>query len=187
MPGTTRVLDKETGSLVECTPEICPHAVDGINYAPFAAFGGWAGAINAASDPQVKQAAYDFLSYMNQAEQSNVDVTIGWTGYNPYRNSQLENLEPWIEAGFSPGFAENYLGAIKDSLNHPNMASDLKIPGSQQYTGVVLDRELARFLAGEITAEQATANIEEAWEEITEDFGRDTQKTMYTLSLGVTN
>jgi multiple sugar transport system substrate-binding protein len=67
------------------------------------------------------------------------------------------------------------------------MASDMKIPGAQQYTGVVLDRELARFLAGEITAEQATANIEEAWEEITEDFGRESQKTMYNLSLGVTN
>ena len=187
MPGTTKVLNTATGALEACNPELCPHAIDGVNYAPFAAFGGWAGAINKSADDDVKQAAYDFLSYVNQAEQSNVDVTIGWTGYNPYRNSQLENTELWIEAGFSPEFAENYLGAIKDSLNHPNMASDLKIPGSQQYTGVVLDRELARFLAGEITAEEATANIEEAWEEITEDFGRDSQKTMYNLSLGVTN
>ena len=135
----------------------------------------------------MKQAAYDFLSYVNQAEQSNVDVTIGWTGYNPYRNSQLADTKLWVEAGFSEPAAENYLGAIKDSLNHPNMASDLKIPGAQQYSGVVLDRELARFLAGEITAEQATANIEEAWEEITEDFDRDSQKTMYNLSLGITN
>ena len=187
MPGTSRVLDWETGELVDCTPEICPHAIDGINHAPFAAFGGWSGAVNAASDELTKQAAYDFLSYMNQAAQSNVDVTIGWTGYNPYRNSQLENTELWIEAGFTPEFAENYLGAIKASLNSPNMASDIRIPGAQQYTGVVLDRELARFLAGEITAEEAVANIEEGWEEITEDFGRDTQLDVYRLSLGVTN
>ncbi|MEM7753571.1 MAG: extracellular solute-binding protein [Pseudomonadota bacterium] len=186
-PGTTRVLNTETGALEQCNADLCPNAIDGINYAPFGAFGGWAGAINASSDDTVKQAAYDFLSYVNQAEQSNVDVTIGWTGYNPYRNSQLESIDLWVEAGFSPEAAENYLGAIKDSLNHPNMASDLKIPGSQQYTGVVLDRELARFLAGEITAEQATANIEEAWEEITEDFGRESQGNMYKLSLGVTN
>ncbi|MGF1623474.1 MAG: ABC transporter substrate-binding protein [Alphaproteobacteria bacterium] len=187
MPGTSRVLDWETGELVDCTPEICPYAIDGINHAPFAAFGGWSGAINAAADDLVKQAAYDFLSYMNQAAQSNVDVTIGWTGYNPYRNSQLDNLDPWIEAGFSPEFAENYLGAIKASLNSPNMASDIRIPGAQQYTGVVLDRELARFLAGEITAEEAVANIEAGWEEITEDYGRDTQREVYRLSLGVTN
>ncbi len=187
MPGTSRVLDPATGTLVDCTPEICPNAVDGINYAPFAAFGGWSGAINKNADPAVKQAAYDFLSYVNQAAQSNVDVTIGWTGYNPYRNSQLENTELWIEAGFSPEFADNYLGAIKDSLNNPNMASDIKIPGAQQYTGVVLDRELARFLADEITAEEALANIEAGWEEITEDFDRDSQRAMYEASLGITN
>lgn len=187
MPGTSRVLDEATGTLVDCTAEICPHAVDGINHAPFAAFGGWAGAINANADPKVKQAAYDFLSYVNQAAQSNVDVTIGWTGYNPYRNSQLDNLDNWVKAGFSEEFAKNYLGAIKDSLNSPNMASDIRIPGAQQYTGVVLDRELARFLANEITAEEAVANIEAGWEEITEDFGRDSQRTMYELSLGITN
>ncbi|MCY4006104.1 MAG: extracellular solute-binding protein [Rhodobacteraceae bacterium] len=186
-PGSTRALNTETGKLEDCNPTLCPYAVDGINYAPYAAFGGWSGAINKKSAPEVKQAAYDFLSYVNQAAQSNVDVTIGWTGYNPYRNSQLDNPALWIEAGFSPAYADNYLGAIKESLNHPNMASDMKIPGAQQYTGVILDRELARFLAGEITAEQATANIEEAWEEITEDFGRESQRTIYNLSLGITN
>lgn len=187
MPGSTEVLDEATGKLVACDANSCPNATDGINYSPFAAFGGWAGAINAKADDQVKQAAYDFLSYVNQAAQSNVDVTMGWTGYNPYRNSQLNSTENWVKAGFSEEFALNYLGAIKDSLNHPNMASDIRIPGAQQYTGVVLDRELARFLAGEITSQEAVANIEAGWEEITEDFGRDTQATMYKLSLGITN
>ena len=49
----------------------------------------------------MKQAAYDFLSYCNQAAQSNVDVTMGWTGYNPYRLSQLNDLAPWVKAGFT--------------------------------------------------------------------------------------
>jgi len=187
MPGSTEVLDTETGELVACTDETCPHAIDGVNFAPFAAFGGWTAAISKASDDKVKAAAYDFLSYMNQAAQSNVDVTMGWTGYNPYRNSQLDDTAAWVDAGFSQEAAENYLGAIKDSLNNPNMASDFRIPGAQQYTGVVLDREVARFLAGEITVDQALANIEEGWEEITEDFDRDDQAAMYKLSLGITN
>jgi multiple sugar transport system substrate-binding protein len=187
MPGSSKVLDRATGKLVECNETLCPHAIDGINHAPFAAFGGWSGAVNAKADDKTKKAAYDFLSYVNQAAQSNVDVTMGWTGYNPYRNSQLDNLEPWLKAGFSEEFAKNYLGAIKACLNSPNMASDMRIPGTQQYQGVVLDRELARFLAGEITAEEALTNIEAGWEEITEDFGRDTQGTMYKSSLGITN
>jgi multiple sugar transport system substrate-binding protein len=185
-PGSTRVLDWETGELVDCTPELCPYAIDGVNHAPFAAFGGWSGAINANSDPKTIEAAYDFLSYMNEPAQSNVDVTMGWTGYNPYRISQVENLDPWVEAGFSRESAENYLGAIGASLNSPNMTSDLRIPGTQRYEGIVLDRELARFLAGEITAEEALANIEAGWEEITEEFGRDEQLSMYKASLGIT-
>ncbi|NRA99202.1 MAG: extracellular solute-binding protein [Rhodobacteraceae bacterium] len=187
MPGSTEVLDVETGSLVACDDTTCPHAVDGVNFAPFAAFGGWTGAISATLDDQKKQAAYDFLSYMNQAEQSNLDVTMGWTGYNPYRNSQLDDTAAWVDAGFSEASAANYLSAIKESLNHPNMASDFRIPGAQQYTGVVLDRELARYLAGEITVEQALENIEEGWEEITDDFGREDQAAIYSLSLGITN
>ena len=187
MPGSTEVLNTETGELEPCGADNCPHAVDGVNFAPFAAFGGWTAAVSNTADDQKKQAAYDFLSYMNQAAQSNVDVTMGWTGYNPYRNSQLEDTALWVEAGFSQEAAENYLGAIKESLNHPNMASDFRIPGAQQYTGVVLDRELARYLAGEITVDQALANIEEGWEEITDDFGRDEQAAIYSLSLGITN
>ena len=187
MPGTSEVLDNATGKLVACNATTCPHAIDGINYAPFAAFGGWSGAVNAKADAKTKKAAYEFLSYMNQAAQSNVDVTMGWTGYNPYRNSQLDNVEPWIKAGFTKESAENYLGAIKASLNSPNMASDIRIPGAQQYTGVILDREMARFLAGEISSAEAAANIEAGWEEITDDFDRKRQSSLYKLSLGITN
>lgn len=187
MPGTTRVLDWETGKLVDCTAEICPHAIDGVNHAPFAAFGGWTGAINAKADPKVIEAAYGFLSYMNQPEQSNVDVTVGWTGYNPYRISQFENIDPWVEAGFSREAAENYLGAIGASLNSPNMAGDLRIPGTQRYQGIVLDRELARMLAGEVTIEAALQNVHDGWEEITEEFGRDEQLQLYRASLGLNN
>lgn len=187
MPGTSRVLDRATGRLVDCDDIRCPHAIDKINQSPFAAFGGWAGAINRKAEENVKQAAYAWLSYVNQPEQSNVDVTMGWTGFNPYRNSQLDDNSRWIAAGFSPDFADNYLGAIRDSLNNPNMASDLKIPGTARYQGVVLDRELARFLADEITAQEAVANIEAGWEEITDDFGRDSQQAMYKASLGISN
>ena len=47
-PGWKEVLDRATGKLVPCDATTCPNAVDGVNYAPFASFGGWSGAINAA-------------------------------------------------------------------------------------------------------------------------------------------
>jgi multiple sugar transport system substrate-binding protein len=182
--GTKEVLDRATGKLVPVTKENAPYSVDGINYAPFAAFGGWAGAINAKIDQKKKDAAYAFLSYMNQAAQSNVDVTIGATGYNPYRNSQLASTDLWVKAGMPADLAENYLGAINGALNNANMASDMKIPGAAKYTGVVLDTEIARYLAGEITVDEAVKNIEAGWEEVTEDFGRDAQIKAQALALG---
>lgn len=185
--GSREVLDRETGELVPVTKENAPYSVDGINYAPFAAFGGWAGAINKNASEDKKNAAYAFLSYMNQAEQSGVDVTIGATGYNPYRLSQLASPDLFIEAGMPPELAENYIGAINAALNNLNMASDMKIPGAANYTGVVLDTQLARYLAGEATVEEALQSIEDGWEEITEDFGRDEQIEAQALALGSGN
>ncbi len=185
--GSTEVLDRATGKLVPVTSENAPHSVDGINYAPFAAFGGWAGAINKNATQKKKDAAYAFLSYMNQAAQSSVDVTIGATGYNPYRLSQLASPDLFVEAGMPLELAVNYIGAINEALNSLNMASDMKIPGASNYTGVVLDTELARYLAGEITVEEALENIEAGWEEITEDFGRDEQIEYQRLALGSGN
>src|SRR5439155_1006413 len=78
---------------------------DGVNHAPFAAYGGWSGAINAKADQKVKDAAYAFLAYMSAPEQSNVDVTIGKTGFNPYRTSQFSSTAPWVKAGMSEAAA----------------------------------------------------------------------------------
>jgi multiple sugar transport system substrate-binding protein len=184
LPGSTQVLDRATGKLVACDAETCPHAIDGVNHAPFAAFGGWSGGINKAADDQVKKAAYAFFSYMSQPEQSNVDVTIGRTGFNPYRISQFENLEQWTKAGMSEAAAQDYLGAIKASLDSPNMVLDLRIPKNQAYQQVVLDTALARLLAGEIDKAQAMQAIEEGWNELNEDEGVDEQLAFYKATLG---
>jgi len=183
-PGSTQVLDWETGELVDCNPETCPHAVDGVNYAPYASFGGWAGAVNAAAEDRVKDAAYAFFSYMAQPAQANEDVTIGRTGYNPYRFSQFLNRQAWVEAGMSPAAAANYLGAIEASLNSPNMVVDLRIPQNQRYIQVELDRVLAQYLAGEFDTDQAAQAIFDAWEAITDEVGRDEQLAIYRATLG---
>ena len=84
-PGSKEVLNWSTGKLEACTKDTCPYAIDGVNHAPYAAFGGWSGGINVKAKDKVKDAAYAFLSYMSQPKQSDVDVTIGKTGFNPYR------------------------------------------------------------------------------------------------------
>jgi len=185
LPGTSRVLDRKTGKLAACTKQSCPNAVNGINHAPFAAFGGWSGGINRAAPAKVKDAAYAFMSYMSQPAQANVDVTIGITGFNPYRVSQFKSLNQWVKAGMSDEAARNYLGAIEASLNSPNMVLDLRIPQNQHYQQVVLDAAIAKLLAKETTVAQTMKEIFDGWEAKTNELGRDAQLKAYLGSLGI--
>ena len=108
-----------------------------------------------------------------------MDVTIGITGFNPYRTSQFENLDLWIKAGMSEAAAEIYLGAIQASLNSPNMVLDLRVPQNQRYQQIVLDTAIHRALAGETTPDEAITEIVTGWDEITEELGKDDQQAAY--------
>jgi multiple sugar transport system substrate-binding protein len=158
-----------------------------VNYAPYAAFGGWSGAVNVAVDPIVNDAAYGFLSYLSQPAQATVDVTKGKTGLNPYRTSQFRNNQLWLATGMSPTAISNYLGAVEKSLNSPNMVLDLRIPQTYSYQEV-LDTALSQFLTGEITRDEAEAiqRVYNGWEEITGAIGRESQLKIYRNSLNIT-
>jgi multiple sugar transport system substrate-binding protein len=184
MPGSKEVLNWETGELEACTDETCPYAIDGVNHAPFAAFGGWGGGINAAADPKVKDAAYAYFSYMTQPAQSNVDVTIGGTGFNPYRASQLSYSDLWKDAGMTEEEAKVYLGAINDSMSSPNMILDLRIPQNQKYQQVVLDEAISRFLSGEIDADATVKAVADGWNELNDEIGTDEQLQFYKATIG---
>ena len=122
---------------------------------------------------------------MSQPAQSSVDVTLGKTGYNPYRTSHFTDLAPWQAAGLSEAAAKNYLDAIKNSLQSPNMVLDLRIPLTKQYEQDVLDTTLAQYLAGEQDEAGTEQAIADGWNEITDEAGKDKQLAAYIASLGV--
>jgi multiple sugar transport system substrate-binding protein len=184
-PGTTQILDRKTGKLVACDKFTCPYAIEGVNHAPFAASGGWVGLVNAKANSKVKEAGYAFLSYISQPAQSNVNVTIGGTGFNPYRISQFNNQEAWIKAGMSSEAASKYLGGIGVSLNNPNMVLDLRIPQNYRYQTEVLGVVMTDFLTDKITKEEAIQQIEKGWEKITNQVGRESQRAAHRASLGL--
>ena len=184
-PGWKQVLDRTTGKLVPCDATTCPNAVDGVNYAPFGSFGGWSGAINAKSPAAQQDAAYDFLSYMSAPAQSAVDVTLGKTGFNPYRTSQFTNTAPWLAAGLSQAATDNYLGAIKTSLENKNFVLDLRIPQTKQYEQDVLDTAIAQYLAKELDEAGTEQAIADGWNAITDQVGKDKQLAAYVASLGI--
>jgi multiple sugar transport system substrate-binding protein len=184
LPGSKSVLDRSTGKLVACDAKTCPYAKDGVNHAPYAAFGGWGGGINAKAKDKTKDAAYAFFSYLAQPAQSNIDVTIGNTGFNPFRVSQFGDIKGWEKAGMTEDSAKNYLGALADSLNSPNMVLDLRIPQNQRYQQIVMDTALARYLAGELNTDQTVQAIVTGWNEVTEELGKDGQLSAYKATIG---
>ncbi|TMF70006.1 MAG: extracellular solute-binding protein [Chloroflexi bacterium] len=186
LPGSKKVLDRSSNQLVDCNATLCPYATNGVNHSPFAAFGGWSGAINKAASAKVKDAAFAFLSYMSQPAQSSVDVTIGKTGFNPYRSSHFTNMGPWTASGMSDQAAKDYLGAIQSSLQSPNMVLDLRIPQTAFYQQTALDTALAQFLAGEISLSQTMTQITNQWNAKTDEIGRQSQLDAYRSSLSIT-
>lgn len=185
LPGSKEILDRQTGKLVACDKFTCPYSIDGVNHAPYGAVGGWVGGINAAAKPTVKDAGYALISYISQPAQSNVDVTIGITGFNPYRISQFTKRENWLQAGMSETLVSNYLGGISVSLSNSNMVLDLRVPQSALYQREILDTAIADFLTGKITRDQAIQKIEQEWEKVTNQTGRDSQLQDYRDSLGI--
>ncbi len=174
LPGGSEYWDPALGAWV--TPE------SGVNRAPFIAFGGWV--ISVAADSDVAEAAMDFAAFMASKELAATLATTAGTGINPLRASQFENLDLWIEAGFSEDAARQYLGAIRETIEHPNAVLDLRIPGAADYFQA-LDAQIYRALTGELSAQEALDRAAQAWEAITDRYGRDEQLALYRASLGL--
>lgn len=174
LPGAEQYWDYNTGEWVD--------GEGGVNQAPFIAYGGWI--ISVVADSDVQEAALDFAAFMAGKDLAGVLATTGGTGVNPLRQSQFDNLELWTSAGFSEEAATDYLDAVLSTIEHPNAILDIRIPGSAEYFNT-LDTEIARALAGEITAQEALDNAAAAWEEITDRRGRDSQLELYRASLGI--
>jgi multiple sugar transport system substrate-binding protein len=174
MPGAERYWDRASGEWVE--------AQGGINRAPFIAYGGWV--ISVAADTDVAEAAFDLVGYLADQELAGVLATTGGTGVNPLRQSQFDNLDLWLSAGFDEESALDYLGAILATIDDPNAIVDLRIPGAFDYFAA-LDAGIARALNGEASAQEALDDVVEAWDAITDERGREDQLRLYNESLGI--
>src|SRR4029079_7249416 len=81
--------------------------------------------------------------------------------------------------------AENYLGAIKASLENKNMVLDMRIPLTKRYQQDVLDTAVSQYLAKELDAAGTEQAIADGWNAITNEAGKDAQLAAYVASLGV--
>lgn len=153
-----------------------------VSHAPYLAFLGWGVYVmQAAEERGVSEAAWDLVSHLTGKDIS-LWMMIYPSGMNPWRASHF-NAADWTIAGYPQEFAQEYLDSIQNSYNHPNRIVDLRIPGAGQYW-IALEDEFTRAVAGEISPQEALDNAATAWNELTDQLGRENQLQLYQASLG---
>lgn len=158
-PGSSRVLNRATMKLENCTPELCPFAsrhvdLDGnelwVNFAPYAAYGGWSGAVSNNVSPRHKQAAADFLAFASDTGQA-IKYVIpdsskphNGTGQDPYRKSMLD-VDRWVARDYPRKTIEDYLQTIQTELSSENVVHDVRFPKATSILDV-LDKHTFDYL-----------------------------------------
>jgi multiple sugar transport system substrate-binding protein len=174
LPGSDDVFNNTTGEW-ETLPS-------GPNFSPNEAYIGWGlYVMKRADDNGVGKAAWSAAAHLG-GKDLGTWLAFYPSGFQPFRNSSF-NPDLWANAGIPADFVKSYLDSQANSYNHPNGAIEPRIPGIFQYY-VAAEIELAKAYAGEVTAQEALDATAAAWEQITDDIGRDSQITFYQGALG---
>ena len=170
LPGSDRFWDREHRAWVQPAE---PNRVGNTTG------GSWHGVLLAGGAQS--EAAYSFLALMAIRPFSLWAVQHGWTGINPGFGFQMlpprggSRLADWLKAGWDRRDLEDYLSAFERTFTAPTMLPHLRIRGTAAYWQA-LDTQLAAALGGRKTAHDALAATAKAWNQTTDQLGRDQQK-----------
>ena len=134
-----------------------------------------------------KEATYDFLAFMANRKNAMFNVANGWTGVQPGMKYEYfppigtASLDQWAQFGWNKDDATRYLQAYYENLSSGNQETYLRIPGAAEYWHE-LDVRISAVLAGQTSPKAALNDTAQAWEQITERYGRDAQKKLYQAS-----
>ncbi|CAB9517852.1 Receptor-type guanylate cyclase gcy [Seminavis robusta] len=204
-PGSTKVLDRTTGQMVDCTEELCPYGttysdIGRVNYAPYAAAGGWSVGVSAGTTPARQKAMADFFGMVCGEEVSLEDVIPNstgptFTGTDPYRRSHFD-IDTWVARGYPEDTTRLYKDTITTSLSSENTVLDIRFPDADKFLKVMHDKiflHLNESRTEDKTFDdriQVARDIEAEWAKLETQYNqRDTTvfplKTIYQQSLSV--
>ncbi|RMF78088.1 MAG: extracellular solute-binding protein [Chloroflexi bacterium] len=152
--------------------------------------GSWHGVISSRSDPLTQELAYYWLAMQATEPISFWNMAFGWTGVDPGASFHLfepegtATVEDFVNAGFDPNDAEQYITAYGDNLfDKPAFQTYLRIPGTPEYWDI-LDQRLAEAMIDQFTPQEALDLVAEEWEAVTDDLGREAQIEVYQAAIG---
>jgi multiple sugar transport system substrate-binding protein len=110
--------------------------------------------------------AYYFLQWLTGPTVGDEAIADPQGFWDPRRMSNLHNQ------AILDKFGEQFVQTTLENAKY--VTSLLMLEGNSEYFNI-LDKALAEVMQGNKTAEEAAAGIEEGWNEVTEDIGRDHQ------------
>lgn len=128
-------------------------------------------ALGVSSDSQSKEAAYLFIQWMTSPSISLERVMLPYALRDPYRLSHYASTEYRSRWASAPKYLDTLKAAADVAL------LDIIMPGSSQYH-TALDQMVTAAQSG-TPVEQATADGDAAFNQITDTIGRDQQKAAY--------
>jgi ABC-type glycerol-3-phosphate transport system substrate-binding protein len=101
-----------------------------------------------------------------------------------FRQSATRFAQVWTEGPILPATAAEYAAVTQHTLNRPQYAFALRIPGRAEYL-TVLDEAVRRALRGQQKPADALRQVSSTWREITNRLGLDRQREAYRSGLGL--
>ncbi|GAA4743145.1 extracellular solute-binding protein [Nocardioides endophyticus] len=118
---------------------------------------------------KASEAAYLFAQWISSPEISGrMTAEAGFA--DPFRISDMGSEQ--LAEIYSADVMADYIRVAETSV------PEIMIKGSNEYSNV-LDENITRAFAGQISAAEAMANVESAWNDITSRLGRDEQKAAW--------
>jgi len=201
-PGSPVVLDRDSGNLVKCDVKRCPYAtyyddIGFVNHAPYAAFGGWSGAVSNNIVESKKELATEFLAFSASKSESRklvipkVGSDEATVGSDPYRKSHV-NVADYVDQGYDEETAKSYLFMVNEGLISNNLVIDLRIPEATKIQGE-LDAKIISHLNSTLDEEDeaviqasriaALKALDSSWTTIIDDYENQGDTTVPLLEI----
>jgi len=179
IPGSKEVYDLEKRMWIR---------LDEPNFVANTVGASWTGIISKfAKDPDL---CAHWCSWQSTPEINHWNVMWGWTGVDPGTKYDFfppfgeAKVEDYVAGGYDAEDAKQFMGAYQENFfKYPLIQTYLRIPGTPEYWEV-WDIHLSEAVTGQVSPEEALNRTAKDWNEITERFGRESQKKLYQEAIG---
>ena len=127
-------------------------------------------------------AAQNFLLWVTRAEAS-VRISSSSTATTLFRSTHTARPQAWVESALAPT-ARQFTDALVTNQRQSDVLMMPRVPAQDRYVSA-LDQAVRASVLGHVEPTTALRQVAEQWAQLTDELGRDAQRTAYEASLGL--